>query len=872
MNSGFFSTEDTEIIRGDEAPVIRGSNKPLKASCEDCGLSHDCITPHMPLSGKGRRKVLIVGEAPGKEEDRKGTQFVGPSGQLLRDILANLDLDLDRDFWKINAVNCRTPHNETPNPIQIAGCRKNVMEAVERYKPEVIIALGRSAMESLVGPRMTGRLVGLSMTDWAGCQIPDQELKCWICPTWHPSYALREWNDGKGNKIAINQMQAHIAAAMGHVDQPFYVSNYSGDCLSITDAREAVSFLKDFRPRLRNSCITMDYETTGRKPHREGHRIVAASVSDGCLAWAFPFFDDEDFRSEWRKLMMDPRVGKIGHNIKFEDTWTYFRAGNGNRQGYWIENVAGCTMLRAHSLDNRKRTGLKFCVYAALGVAGYDDAIDPYLECTKREEELYGANGFNLIDRAPMDQLLLYNAMDSLVTYKLWENQEARLTPHQRKGVVLFNDLIQSFAEAESHGLHINLAGVEEQRELITARMDRLETRIAQMPELKQWDRPKSYRPGNPNDLTHLLFDCLGYTPTKFTDEAQEHRAGDKDALADFDLPIVKKTLEWRRWQKVRDTYIKGITKETVDGLMRAFFNLHTVDTFRSSSDSFNFQNVPKRDKQVARVLRLLMSARPGHRLGEYDYKAIEAGIVACYNQDPNWVRYFNDPKSDMHRDMAAKLFLRETTEVTKEERQGAKNGFVFPTVYGSWFKNTAATLWGAAEPTTLAHLADKGIENLDDFTQHVRKVEKWFWEDQFPVGYEWMNKTIKDYDKKGYIDLYTGFRCYGPMSRNQIINYRIQGSAFHCLGWTFTNTSKELRRRNMDTYLIGQVHDCIVPDIHPEEEAEVDQIIIDYGTKKIREHWPWISVNLRIEKAVSEVNGSWADMTTDDAFMECQS
>jgi len=64
-----------------------------------------------------------------------------------------------------------------------------------------------------------------------------------------------------------------------------------------------------------------------------------------------------------------------------------------------------------------------------------------------------------------------------------------------------------------------------------------------------------------------------------------------------------------------------------------------------------------------------------------------------------------------------------------------------------------------------------------------------------------------------------------------------------------------------MQSKLIGQIHDALILDIDPEEESRVDHIIELYGTKKIRETWPWIAVPLQMEKSVSEISGNWAEM-----------
>src|SRR3990167_7733579 len=109
MRKGFFSLSSIT------------SPKPSSevAKCGLCGLAKTCKSPKMPYTGEGRKKILVVAEAPGRKEDEKGTQLIGQDGQLLRQTLKQLDIDLDWDCWKTNAVICRPPNNITPKEEQI---------------------------------------------------------------------------------------------------------------------------------------------------------------------------------------------------------------------------------------------------------------------------------------------------------------------------------------------------------------------------------------------------------------------------------------------------------------------------------------------------------------------------------------------------------------------------------------------------------------------------------------------------------------------------------------------------------------------------------------------------------------------------------
>ena len=104
----------------------------------------------MPVTGKGRKKILIIAEAPGEKEDLQGVQLIGQSGQFLRRSLRHIGISLDQDCWKTNAVLCKPPDNEGPNNLQIEACRPNLKKTIDDLKPNVIIPLGGIATNAVL--------------------------------------------------------------------------------------------------------------------------------------------------------------------------------------------------------------------------------------------------------------------------------------------------------------------------------------------------------------------------------------------------------------------------------------------------------------------------------------------------------------------------------------------------------------------------------------------------------------------------------------------------------------------------------------------------------------------------------------------------
>lgn len=854
MNVGLYAMKtkaekQSERERRGVAPT-RGRSSSSRSTkvetCENCGLYKTCESPKMQPSGRGDKEILVVAEAPGETEDRKGTQLVGKTGQYFRDILSELDLDLDKDFWKTNALICRPPKNRSPSPKELRICRRNLLNTIEMYKPKAVLLVGESAFDAYMGPRMVGRIKKIKYSNWVGEVIPDQELGMWICPVYHPSYLVRLG----GDKVLEAQYKKQLRAVLSVVSADF--PSYKRSKVDITEDPDlAVAWIEDLLMRS-PSWVAFDYETTGKKPHREGHRIVSVSFCDGHDTKAFSFSDDK-VKEAWGRFL-DSDIGKICHNMSFEEMWSLYCLGKKISGPRWD------TMLAAHCLNNRKNVGLKFQVYKNLGVLGYDEDVDPYITTASPGEDADSANAFNRIEEAPMGKVLLYNGEDSFFTRELFVIQRKEFDSKKRllTGARFFFESSQWLARAQNNGVRVEREKLEEVRASIDRRIRCIEERIYDSPEVKRWDGKNKFNVGSPDQLAHLLFDILEVRSRARTSGGK--RSVDEKALEGLDVPLAKEVLEFRRWSKARKTYLGQYEREMVRGYIHPFFGLGNVDTFRSSSSSPNFQNVPKRDEKIKHVIRSLIVPRRGNRLVEYDFKQTEVCTAACYNKDPNLIRYIEDPNADMHRDMAAEIFKKDKEKVSKQERYLAKNGFVFPSFYGSFYEQTAPDMWKRMSEETRGWLREKGVRDFDDFESHVEKCDRRFWGERFKVYAAWKKQTVVDYEKCGYIDMYTDFRCWGPMKRNEVINYRVQGSAFHILLWTFVKVSEATQHLDR-SFVIGQIHDSIVADVHPDDEKLFDRLVYDYGTKKVREFWPWIIVPLTVEKERSAVDGSWAEM-----------
>lgn len=424
-----------------------------------------------------------------------------------------------------------------------------------------------------------------------------------------------------------------------------------------------------------------------------------------------------------------------------------------------------------------------------------------------------------------------------------------------------------ALARAEERGIPVDMEYCQTQHNRLTRKIKYLNNKMADDPIIKRWRTRygAKYNEDSNTQLGAVLFGDFKHT-TEFK-TASGQNATSEASLKSTGLPLVDNIIEIRKLKKIRDTYLRGFMREQVDGILHPTFNLSLVDTYRSSAQDPNIQNIPNRVQFIKKLCRQALLAEEGYLIVFLDYSGVEVRVATCYHQDPNMIAEIEDDKRDMHRDMACQSFMLTPDECSKAARQSAKSGFVFSQFYGDYYVNNANNLWEAISTVGITttdgmpmkqHLKSKGIGTLKKFTDHMKEVERFFWEEKFGVYGKWRKDMVKQYTKKGYVDSLTGFRYTGFMDHKQVTNYPIQGSAFHCLLKSAINIDHERIKRGWKSGTVGQIHDEVIMAVHPNEYDEVIDVCIDIMTRKLKEQWPWIIVPLDVEPEVVPVGGNW--------------
>jgi uracil-DNA glycosylase family 4 len=828
-------------------------------SCDQCRLYLKVKTPKMKPTGDGKLKIIAVGEANGANEDEQGVQFIGKAGQRLRQDITKLGYDLDKDFWKSNVVRCRPYEgnkNRTPTNEEMLFCRRRSWELINQKKPRAVWLFGGVALKSFLWDWEKGEP---SVAKWRGWCIPDRKNKYWVLPMYHPSFLIRK---EKADPALENLFYRDLQNALEQSLKPF--PKFRNERTQIVPIEDSFSISSILRQALEdNRPLTFDYETTGLKPYREGHKIAYVGFARSSeQAYAFPFIEGEVGRL-WRLLLSKRGVLKIAHNMKFEHIWSKMILNAEIKNWYWD------TQLAAHVLDDRSGiTSLGFQVAMRYGDFTFKNDADPWLKAPH-------GNDFNRVFDAPVGTMLYRVGLDALYEAKLYEDQQREVTPFLKKGYDFFHEGCLALADAEVEGIPIDEEYVKKQKKEVSAEHQKIKDKILDHP-LIQKNHKGEFNPSSGAQISSLLFNKLGLEPPLVTDKGNPKV--DAEALSILSKKpeiggLITDILQYRKLDDLISTFINGLLHETWGGVLHPFFNLNLARSYRSSSSSINFQNLPARDEFSKQVIRSAFYPHPGHFLMEVDYGGQEVKVSATYNRDPELIRYVTDSTTDMHRDQAMVLFLigngyepkdwKDNKEL-KKLRYLAKNLFVFPEFYGSWWDKCASNLWGAIEDHTLEgipvreYLYEKGYKNLNEYKELVKEEERKFWK-KFSVYQAWKDKQVQNYIDTGRVTLYHGFERKGLLSRNEVINTPIQGTAFHLLLWSFIQLNKLRKKYKWKTKLIGQIHDSIVASVHPDEKDMIIETFQRVMVKDIAKVHKWLIVNLEIEIGVTEVDKPWS-------------
>ncbi len=370
-------------------------------------------------------------------------------------------------------------------------------------------------------------------------------------------------------------------------------------------------------------------------------------------------------------------------------------------------------------------------------------------------------------------------------------------------------------------------AGVKVEAEALKAYGDQLGTRIVELEKEIYEMAGEEFNINSPKQLGVILFEKLGMPHAKKTKTGYSTAADVLDKLAP-DYPVVAKILEYRQLTKLKSTYADGLAGFIgPDGRIHGKFNQTITATGRISSTEPNLQNIPVR-MELGRLIRKVFVPKAGCVFVDADYSQIELRILAHCSGDEQLIQAYREAK-DIHRMTASQVFHTPFDEVTDLQRRNAK-AVNFGIVYGiSSFglsQDLSITRKEAAQYIEHYFETYPGIKRfLDDAVAHAK-------EKGYAVTLFGRRRPVPELKSSNFMQRSFGERV--------AMNAPIQGTAADIIKIAMIGVNGELKKRNMKSRLILQVHDELLIEADEPEEEEVKAIL-----KEQMEHAAELSVPL---------------------------
>lgn len=594
--------------------------------------------------GPSPADVMIVGEAPGAEEEIKGIPFVGSSGMELTKMLHEAGL-VRTEVFLTNVCKYRPPMNDIaaffldkkltqPNELIKEGLQELEQE-INIVKPKLILAMGNTPLWALTGNR--------GITKWRGSMLTRNNSM--LMPTYHPAMILREWS---WRATAVHDLRRAAQALQNggwpKVEKRFHVRPSFPDVLEILHMLLAKAEKDPLK-------LASDLETRGKRIACHG---IAWSTSDAlcipfmCVERVNGYWTEEQELAIWelqRRLLTHPNVRIVGQNYLYDAQYFAKEAG-------YVPRIYDDTLLMQN-----------------VAFPGQPKGLD-YLSSMYRQFHRYWKDeGKNWDAKQPEEQLWVYNCEDGVATYEASDTLESVLKQLKLYELYRFQmEVWQVAFEMMLRGIRINkelrskLAG-----EMLTA----LSEREGYLAELLGY--PLNVRsPKQVHDLFYNQFRCRvikARTTKKPTanDEALETWSREEPLLRVVTQPIA----DIRSLGVVNSNVIQA--ELDPDGRIRSLFD-PTKETFRwgSSENAFgggtNLQNWTKGDEDkeesalrpgqaIIPNVRKLAAPDPGCEIASIDLTGADAQTVAWEADDEELKKVFRENKIKIHAHNAKAVF-----------------------------------------------------------------------------------------------------------------------------------------------------------------------------------------------------------------------
>ena len=524
---------------------------------------------------------------------------------------------------------------------------------------------------------------------------------------------------------------------------------------------------------------------------------------------------------EFISFFQNTGIEKIAHNIKYDLKVL-------SRYGISLAAPTFDTMIAHYLINPEARQNMDFLAqhylnYQAISI-----------------ETLIGKKGKsqgNMRDLEP-SEISDYACEDADITLQLKNIFEKEIKkPHLKD---LFYDmempLVEVLMEMEEEGIAIDSKALAEYSKELDSTLIDLDSQIKELAGME-------FNTDSPKQMGEVLFEKL-----KISAKAKKTKTGQYATSEDVlekhkhDHPIVPLILEYRQLRKLKSTYVDALPTycDLNDGRIHTNFMQTVTATGRLSSNNPNLQNIPIRSEKGREIRRAFVSRDKDHKLMAVDYSQIELRIIAALSEDPNMIQSFRDGL-DIHAATAAKVYGVSIEEVTREQRSAAK-AVNFGIIYGQ-------SAFGLAQNLKISRTEAKEI------------IDSYF--EQYGTIKNYMDKVISQAREEGYVETIMKRRRYLPdinsgnaivrgYAERNAINAPIQGSAADIIKMAMISVQSEMKKENVKSKMILQVHDELVFDVHNSEEVLIQDLVRKAMEKAVK-----LSVPMQVELKLAD---NWLD------------
>ncbi|GMU23609.1 MAG: DNA polymerase I [Phycisphaerae bacterium] len=515
----------------------------------------------------------------------------------------------------------------------------------------------------------------------------------------------------------------------------------------------------------------------------EGYYLPICGVGD-CLP-------SEPTLSALRPIMADPKIKKIGQNLKYDMVVL-------EQHGVPVNGIEFDTMIASFTIDSSRRShGMDFLAAELLG------------RTTVPITDLIG-KGKNQIsfDGVETRRACDYSAEDAEVTWQLSEVLGEQLARSGLEKLFFETEmpLVEVLADMESAGIRLDTGVLKEMSR-------QLEGRLGELREMIHQEVGHEFNIDSTRQLAGVLFDELKLPVIKKTATG---RSTDAESLATLawqtNHPVPRLVKEYRELVKLKGTYIDTLPTMICErtGRVHTSFNQTGAITGRLSSSDPNLQNIPIRTELGRQIRRAFVPPDADHVLLTADYSQIELRVLAHFSGDEALLRAFEEDR-DIHQFVAAQVAGISPDEVTKEQRSRAK-AVNFGIVYGQ-------SAYGLSRATGMST------------SEAQMFIDRYF--QRYPGVRRFLDQTIAQARKSGYVTTILGRRRSIPdiNSRNHTArttaerlaaNTPIQGSAADLIKRAMINIHRRIRDERRSARMLVQVHDELVFEV-PRSQVEVE-------------------------------------------------